>query len=236
VTVSASPGLLRTAGEPVEVDVVLASQLRDAEHEGIVTLTVPDGWVAEPGSRVYRLPAGGWQRFTATVTPPPGTPEGLYFAGARLVYGGTTVEDVVTVAVGEPDGVLPVPGPVPPNDAVVAGTTATTARDTGLAVDVVKPEVVLRSGQRGTVGVTLASTARDEIRGEVQLVSPWGTWDHVSGVVRGFTLPAGGQSTVDFPVAVPAYAAPGHAWAVAKVMWFGRCQYSPAVRLVVTDG
>jgi alpha-mannosidase len=236
VTVSASPGLLRTAGEPVEVDVVLASQLRDAEHEGIVTLTVPDGWAAEPGSRVYRLPGGGWQRFTATVTPPPGTPEGLYFAGARLVYNGTAVEDVVTVAVGEPDGALPVPGPVPPDDAVFAGTTATTARDTGLAVDVVKPEVVLSPGQRGTVGVTLASTARDEIRGEVQLVSPWGIWDHVSGVVRGFTLPAGGQSTVDFSVAVPADAAPGHAWAVAKVMWFGRCQYTPAVRLVVTDG
>ncbi|GIH15375.1 NEW3 domain-containing protein [Rugosimonospora africana] len=233
VTVAASPGLLRTGGEPVDVDIVLASQLRDAEHEGIVTVTAPEGWRVEPESRVYRLPAGGWQRFTATVTPPPGTPEGLYFTAARLVHDGTTVEDVVTVVVGEPDGALPVPGPIPPNDVVFAGTTASTARETGLSVDVVKPEVVLRAGQRGSVTVTVASAARDEIRGEVQLVSPWGTWEHLSGVVRGFTVAAGGRSTVDFPVAVPADAEPGHAWAVAKVMWFGRCQYTPAVRLVV---
>jgi uncharacterized membrane protein len=233
VTVAVSPGLLRTGGEAVDVDVVLASQLRDADHEGILTIAVPDGWRVEPDTRVYRLPAGGAQRFTATVTPPPGTPEGLYFAAARLEYAGNVVEDVATVVVGEPDGTLPVAGPIPPNDVVFAGTAATTARDSGLSVELVKPELVLRAGQRGTISVALSSTARDEIRGELQLVSPWGTWDHIPTVVRGFVLAAGEHSTVDFPVAVPAGADPGHAWAVAKVMWFGRCQYTAAVRLVV---
>jgi alpha-mannosidase len=233
VTVAVSPGLLRTRGAAVDVDVVLASQLRDADHEGVLTLAVPEGWRVEPDTRVYRLPAGGAQRFTATVTPPPGTPDGLYFAAARLEYAGNVIEDVATVVVGEPDGTLPVAGPIPPNDVVFAGTAATTARDSGLSVELVKPELVLRAGQRGTIAVALSSTARDEIRGELQLVSPWGTWDHIPTVVRGFVLAAGEHSTVDFSVAVPAGADPGHAWAVAKVMWFGRCQYTAAVRLVV---
>ena len=39
--------------------------------------------------------------------------------------------------------------------------------------------------------------------------------------------------TVDFAVAAPESMDPGAYWALAKVMWFGRCQYAPTVALVV---
>jgi alpha-galactosidase-like protein len=106
--------------------------------------------------------------------------------------------------------------------------------DTGLAVDVVKPEVVVRPGARASVGVTVVNLTRDEIHGELRLVSPWGTWDALPDVARDFAVDAGEQLETEFAVVVPADAEAGETWALAKVMWFGRCQYTSAVRLVVT--
>jgi alpha-mannosidase len=234
VTVAVTPGLLTTTGEPVTVEVVLASQLRDADHEGVVTLTVPPGWTAQPASRVYRLPAGGWQRFTATVTPAAGAADGLYFVAAELEHAGSRIEDVATVVVGEPAGLVPVSGPVPPEKETMAGTAATTARDSGLTVEIGEAELVLRPGGRGVVAVDLTNTTCDRIRGEVRLVSPWGSWDAIPDVARPISLAAGERATVEFPVSVPVAAEPGHTWAIGKVLWFGRCQYTPTIHLVVT--
>jgi hypothetical protein len=79
----------------------------------------------------------------------------------------------------------------------------------------------------------LTNRTRGEIRGELQVVSPWGTWHFIDLPVRGFTLAGGAEEVVAFDVAVPPDADPGAYWALAKVMWFGRCQYSPTVELVV---
>jgi hypothetical protein len=230
VSVAVTPGRLATAGEPVTVDVALASQLLDADHEGVLRLVVPEGWTAEPAARVYRLPAGGWQRFTATVTPPAGAADGLYFLAARLDYAGNEVEDVATVVVGEPAPADTDGGDTAPGESTGPGRRATPG---GLTVGVAEPELVLRPGGRGTVAVELTNTTRDEIRAEVRLVSPWGSWDAIPEVVRGVTVAAGGHLTVEFGVSVPADADPGHTWAIGKVLWFGRCQYTPTVHLVV---
>ncbi len=234
ITLAVSPRTLHPGGlGSVELEIVVASQLRDARHEGQVTLRVPDGWRADPAVRAYVLPPGGHVRFGASVVPAPGAVDGRYFVAARLEYAGLVVEDVATVVVAESGQLSAVPAlPQVPTDAE-GEEVPTIGPDTGLVVDVVKAEVVVRPGTRASIGVALTNRTRDEIRGELRLVSPWGTWESVPEAVRGFDLAGGSHTVVEFPVKVPADADPGHAWALAKVMWFGRCQYTPTVRLVV---
>ncbi|WP_214320777.1 glycoside hydrolase family 38 C-terminal domain-containing protein [Nonomuraea sediminis] len=223
VSVAITPGLV--VDGPAEFEVVVSSV---QEFEGVVDLRVPDGWTATPGARAFRVEAGGHLRFPVTVTPAPG--QGLHFVSASVRVGDQIVEDVATVALGEAPE-LPVPGR--PEDEGYNGTTATEGRPTGLTVGVGSDSLSLRPGDRSAVVVRLANTTAGEIRGEAQLASPWGTWDLLPDVIRGFTLAPGESADVEFPVEVPPDASPGHAWALAKVMWFGRCQYAPAVRLEV---
>lgn len=81
--------------------------------------------------------------------------------------------------------------------------------------------------------MVLTNRTRGELRGELQVVSPWGSWTALDAPVRGFTLAPGERRTVGFEIAPPPDTDPGAYWAVAKVMWFGRCQYAPTVELVV---
>lgn len=231
VSVTIGPGLVTPDG-PFEVEVVVASQLTDTAHEGVVELIAPDGWTVRPSRRPFRVEPGGHVRFRAGVTPA-GTGDGLYFVTARTGVGGQVIEDVTTVAIGDPPE-LPVPGPAPAPADAVGGTTATRARPTGLEVATVTDALTLRPGERAALTVRLTNTTRGEIRGEAQLASPWGTWELLPAVVQGFAVPAGETCEVAFPVEVPPDALPGHAWALPKVMWFGRCQYAAAVRLEVT--
>ncbi|MGW1177307.1 glycoside hydrolase family 38 N-terminal domain-containing protein [Kitasatospora sp. NPDC002543] len=233
VSVGASPGLLRTAGEPVELSVALSSQLRDTAVEGTAAVLPPEGWATSLGSRPYRLEAGAHLRFPVTLTPPAGTEPGLYFAAVRIEHDGQRIEDVVTVAVGDLPGLLPVPGDAPEDWTIAQGTKAGTGRDTGLDVEVAQETLRIAPGGRAALAVTLTNRTRGEIRGELQLVSPWGAWEAVADPLRGFTVPAGGALVVEFPITVPESADPGSSWALAKVMWFGRCQYAPTVALVV---
>ncbi|MFI6801156.1 glycoside hydrolase family 38 N-terminal domain-containing protein [Streptosporangium canum] len=232
VSVAASPGLVRTEGEPAEVSVVLASHLLDADVEGAVEILAPEGWTASLTRRPYRLTAGGHLRFPVTVTPPEGVEPGMYFTAARLEHDGQTVEDVVTIAVGDLPGVLPVPGDVPEDWVAAQGGKDNPGRDTGLSVEVTATSVRVTPGGRAALGLTLRNRTRGEIRGELQLVSPWGTWDLIADPVRGFALAAGESATAEFEVAAPRDADPGSSWALVKVMWYGRCQYAPTVELV----
>ncbi|WP_336207553.1 NEW3 domain-containing protein [Nonomuraea sp. LPB2021202275-12-8] len=232
VSVSVTPGLVTpAAGEAFEVAVVVASHLVDSAHEGVVELRVPDGWTALPARRPFRLEPGGHVRFPVTVTPAAGA--GLHFVAARTHAGGQVIEDVTTVALGDTPE-LPVPGPLPELVEAVQGTTATEGRATGLSAAVLTGALTLRPGDRASIVVRLANGTADEIRGEAQLAAPWGVWDLLPAVIRGFTVAAGATADVEFPVEVPEDAASGHSWALAKIMWFGRCQYTSAVRLEVT--
>jgi hypothetical protein len=234
VTVALSPGLMRTGGEPVTLSVVIASQLTDTPVEGDVTLIAPDGWTAGPARRPYRLEAGGHLRFPVTVTPPADAAPGLHFVAAQIEHGGQTIEDVVSLVVGDLPEVLPVPGDVPEDWTAAQGTAADAGRPTGLTVDVAEPVLTVTPGGRATFGVELGNQTRSEVRGEVQVVSPWGTWDLIAEPIRGFALAAGAAETLTFEVGAPADTQPGSYWAIAKVMWFGRCQYTPTVPVVVT--
>ncbi|WP_030236028.1 NEW3 domain-containing protein [Streptomyces sp. NRRL S-350] len=233
VSVGASPGLLRTTGEAVTLSVALSSQLQDAAVEGTAVVLPPEGWATSPGSRPYRLDAGGHLRFPVALTPPADAEPGLHFAAVRIEHDGQQIEDVVTIAVGDLPDLLPAPGDTPEDWTAAQGTTATAGRDTGLTVELSHHTLRLAPGARATLGVTLTNRTRGEIRGELQLVAPWGTWEAIPDPVRGFTVPAGATSVAEFAVAAPETADPGAYWALAKVMWFGRCQYTPTVALVV---
>ncbi|MFB7128953.1 NEW3 domain-containing protein [Kitasatospora sp. NPDC056273] len=233
VSVGASPGLLRTAGEPVTLSVALSSQLRDAAVEGTAVVLPPEGWTTSLGSRPYRLAPDGHLRFPVTLTPPADAEPGLHFAAVRIEHDGQQIEDVVTIAVGDLPDLLPVPGDTPEDWTIAQGTKATSGRDTGLDVEVSTETLHVVPGSRTALSLTLTNRTRGEIRGELQLVSPWGTWDVIADPVRGFTVPAGSSSVVEFAISVAESTDPGSYWALAKVMWFGRCQYAPTVALVV---
>ncbi|WP_345557877.1 NEW3 domain-containing protein [Nonomuraea rosea] len=235
ISIALTPGLVTSPEGPFEVEAVLSSHLTDEPHEGLVEVRVPEGWSATPAQRPFRLAPGGHLRFPVTVTPPPSAAGtgGLYFISARTSAGGQSIEDVTTVAFGAAPE-LPVPGPPPEHHIATRGTKSTESRPTGLSVSVVTEALTLRPGDRAALVLRLTNTTSDEIRGEAQLASPWGTWSLLPQVIQGFTVGAGATADVSFPVEAPADAADGHSWALAKVMWFGRCQYAPAVRLEVT--
>ncbi|MFB7620163.1 NEW3 domain-containing protein [Kitasatospora sp. NPDC056181] len=235
VSVGVSPGLLRTdgAGGPVSLSVALSSQLRDAAVEGTALVLPPAGWTASLTARPYRLEAGGHLRFPVTLTPPADAEPGLHFAAVRIAHDGQEVEDVVTIAVGDLPELLPVPGEAPEDWTAAQGTKAVEGRDTGLTVTVGSESLRVAPGGRATLAVVMHNRTRGEIRGELQLVSPWGTWEAIADPVRGFTVPAGSAVTADFEITAPESTEPGSSWALVKVMWFGRCQYTPTVALVV---
>jgi hypothetical protein len=80
----------------------------------------------------------------------------------------------------------------------------------------------------------VANTTASQIRGEAQLVSPFGTWAALPRWTCGFSAEPGAVQTLSFPVQVPASARPGqHWWALVKVMYFGRLRYSEPVAVTV---
>jgi hypothetical protein len=84
--------------------------------------------------------------------------------------------------------------------------------------------------------VTLANHTASEIRGECQLVSPFGTWEMAGPWARGFAASPGQPIQLEYPVCFPATARPGcHWWALAKVMYFGRVQYTEAAEIRVAN-
>jgi hypothetical protein len=87
----------------------------------------------------------------------------------------------------------------------------------------------------------LHNPAAGPVRGEAQLLSPFGTWGAaeadlaVGPWIQGFTVPAGGTETLHFTAVAPAGARPGGQWwALARVVAFGQVAYTAAVSLAVT--
>ncbi|MFI9812971.1 glycoside hydrolase family 38 N-terminal domain-containing protein [Saccharothrix variisporea] len=229
VSVTVSPTVLTGSS----VSVTVASQVA-AEFSGTVRVVVPDGWSATPLLRPITLAPGGHTTFPLEVVPAGGP--GLYFVRVQLEVGEDLVEDVVSVLVpgGPLDEVVPPPpGPEIDHGKQIEGTTATSGRVTGLRVTGVDERVVVAPGGRAVVAVALANDSSSGVDGEAMPVSPWGTWGFVGPHARGFSVPAGGTGRVEFEVDVPVDAEPGTWWGMVKLMWFGRVQYTPAIRLEV---
>jgi hypothetical protein len=100
-------------------------------------------------------------------------------------------------------------------------------------VDVDTTSLMVAPGAVATVTVVLRNSTMSPVRGEIQVASPWGTWEWIPRPTRGFAVDAGATAEVAFDVSPPADATPEHAWLMAKVMWFGRVQYAETVRVEV---
>ncbi|MFQ6485381.1 NEW3 domain-containing protein [Brachybacterium epidermidis] len=104
-----------------------------------------------------------------------------------------------------------------------------------LGVELTQDQVRVLPGQHGTLEVTLTNPTGSEIRGEAQLISPFGSWHLASEPIQGFAIPAGGEQVVTFDIAADGPGKrPGEWWASVKVMYFGRVHFTPAIPLVVT--
>jgi alpha-mannosidase len=207
---------------------------------------------AEPAVVPYALPyflrADGYVTWDVTVRATgPTVPPGRYFVAARIndVAGPTDgtgatdgarqiLEDVATIAVGE--------NAVPPRDTpldVLLPLLEADEQATAAELGVTWPEdgITLVPGERADLAVRLVNHARSQIRGEAQLVSPFGTWDAISPWTRGFTIEPGAAVTVRYGVLAPAAGAlarPGAQWwALVKVCYFGRVRYTGAIRVSI---
>jgi len=204
---------------------------------GEVTLDVPPGLaVTRPGGALgpmrYALGAGGCARWELAVVALPGTGPGRYFVSARIPGDlGQVLEDTVLVTVGEP----PPPSrnmPRAERDALLVADLQ--AREAELEVALEPAVLEVAPGACAALAVRVANQTASRIRGESQLLSPFGTWHMARPWTRGFTAGPGETITLDYAVTVPAEARPGaERWALAKVMYFGRARYTDSARIRV---
>ncbi|WBQ02866.1 NEW3 domain-containing protein [Kribbella sp. CA-293567] len=246
ISLSASPTVVRTGGKPVEISTVIASQYADAVAEGVLTLDLPDGWTADYSEFPVTLEPSGYVRHLINVTPAENCEPGQYFVAARVLThtgelagggGVQAVEDVVTVFVGESPELTAAlgfglgPADRPRDEEGTADGVP--GRATGLTVTSSTLDLQLAPGTRETLELTFTNDTSSEIRAELQLASPYGTWSWLPEPVRAVVVPAKSSVVVPVPVHTPADAAPAHAWVLPKVMWFGRAQYGATVRLEI---
>jgi len=216
VAVHLHPATVRLDGPDDEALVHVTVAAAAAPATGLVELDVPDGLTATPsGPMKYGLAAGEHAQFEVRLRT--GGVNGVRFVAARIRDElGQTLEDVVAVTVGEP----PMGDP--------------------LEVTVTSGPVELAPGGQATLTVELTNRAASEVRGEAQLLSPFGTWDAAPGEVvtgpwtQGFAVPAGATLQLHYAVRAPGDARPGAAWwAAVKVSTFGQVAYTATVPVTV---
>jgi alpha-mannosidase len=175
---------------------------------GRIELLIPPGLIiAEPGA--YDLGRNEYVAYDLDVDASRAAP-GTYFVAARIRdHLGQVLEDAVTVEVGQ----------VPSGDPVE------------VVVESTPP--ALRPGEEGEIVVGLRNRAASPVRGEAQLISPYGTWGQellIGPWTRGFEAAPG--EIVRMPFGVRAHA-PGSWWALVKVAYFGRLYYTGTIGIDV---
>jgi len=208
---------------------------------GTLRLIVPAELSADFGAEglggatavAYDLRGRGYADWNVTVRARPGAPPGRYVVAAQISDDlGQVIEDAAMVQAGgpgEPDLYVPLQELLPMIEASAAAATA----ELGLAVRT--PDLRVAPGRSAQLAVELSNGLASPMRGEAQLISPFGSWESLGPWTQGFRIAPGGRATVTFRAGVPASARPGTQWwAVVKVMYFGRVRYSEAVPVTVT--
>jgi alpha-mannosidase len=226
-------------GAPAGTRLALTVACGPAGGSGLVELVVPDGLTAQVAGLAgagaplrYELEPNGFASWDVTVNAPPGTRDGRYFLTARITDElGQVLEDAALVTLGEPGA----PDPDLEPEELFFRLQADVMALAGEAdLRLLTPAVRLAPGESGELAVCVASHLSSPLRGEVQLVSPVGTWQAAGPWTQPVTVTPGGEATVRFAVTVPATAVPGwESWLLVKLMYFGRVRYSQAVPLIV---
>ncbi|MFF5228134.1 glycoside hydrolase family 38 C-terminal domain-containing protein [Dactylosporangium sp. NPDC000521] len=203
VTVHLDPPVATVDG-PVTVTVTVASDLTRDHATGAVTLDVSEGFVAEPAGFAFDLPPGDFVRHQVEIHPPSDIQRGVYWLCART---GTGVEDYARLLAGG-DG---------------PETVTATWSDPG--------PLLLRPGQSRRLELSLETDAAGPIVVDVQLISPWHTWDVFPAPSHRVRL--SGRTTLRIPVTVPYGHGPGRWWALCRVAHAGELHYTAPVTVEV---
>jgi hypothetical protein len=195
VSVAVTPTVARCGpGDRFEVSWVCSNQYAASSVAVASRLSLPDGWSATLPEAPTTLSPSGYARFRSWVEVPSEALPGQYAVTAQvtpdaghLPGGGAVevVEDVVTVFVGDSSALREVLGFGLPSAADLSrnpqlgATVDDAARPTGLAVDVDTTSLVVAPGAVATVTVTLRNDTSSPVRGEIQVASPWGTWEWI---------------------------------------------------------
>jgi alpha-mannosidase len=243
VAVHFTPTRITLNGDSPQGRVTLTVACGPEPASGTVELVVPGELTAEidgapaggspDGSALrYDLPANGFASWDVAARAAAGTAGGRYFVTARISDGlGQVLEDTALVTVGEaggPDASLE------PEELFFRLQTDVMALAGEADLELLTPELRLTPGASGELAVRVASHLGSQLRGEVQLVSPVGTWPTTGPWTQAVEAGPGGEATVRFAVTIPPTAEPGwESWLLVKLMYFGRVRYSPAARLTV---
>jgi alpha-mannosidase len=223
------PALAVRSGERARVEVTLASNSPDRILSGELEIVLPDGWEADPPSRLFSLAPGAHSTVAVTLQPREAR-VGRYFVAARVHDGlGQPQEDVVTV------DVLPVSalgpygsGPdIPPAAFAHPGNEASTE----IEAELESAALALLPGRAAWIRLAVTNRSRSDLRGEAQLISPIETWSFVGPWTQGFAIAPGETTSIDFEVRPSLDELRLSSWALVKLMYFGRLWYSPAVAL-----
>jgi alpha-mannosidase len=204
-----------------------------APASGTVHLDPGPQLALEPaGPLRYDLAARAHVSWDLTVRALPGADPGRRFVTARIADGGQVFEDAVLVSIGEPAAPAL---DLPLNDLFPLYVADQQKLAAELDLALLTPQLVLRPGERGEIAVRLRNATAAQIRGEAQLVSPFGSWAEARPWTQGFAAGPGGELTLGATVTVPPAARPGQRWwALVKVMYFGRVRYSESASVTVT--
>jgi alpha-mannosidase len=190
--------------------------------------------VEPAGPLRYDLGARGHAAWDVTVRALPGAAHGRHFVTARIDGGGQVFEDAVLVSVGEPAAPAL---DLPLNELFPLYVADQQKLAAELDMELLTSQLRLRPGGSGEIAVRLRNTTAAQIRGEAQLVSPFGSWAGTHPWTQGFAAEPGGELTLRAAVTADATARPGqHTWALVKLMYFGRARYSESASVTVVAG
>jgi alpha-mannosidase len=201
---------------------------------GAAELDVPSGLMVHPaGPFRFQLPGRGHALWDLTVRGLPGAASGHYFLAARIRDDlGQILEDVTMVTLGQPAPPaldLPLDELLPLLDAdqrAIAGE---------IDAEMLTRALSLPPGGQGELAVRVANRAASAIRGEAQLLSPFGSWAAACPWTQGFAVSTGQDITLRYHVRVPADARLGTQWwMLVKLMYFGRLCYTDCVSVLIT--
>jgi hypothetical protein len=236
VAVHLSPGRVAlAAGDPAgSASLRLTVAAGPEPASGLVTLDVPPGLEVAPTAPLrYDLSGGGFAHWDLTARALPATPPGRHYVAARIGDDlGQDLEDAALVTVGEPSA-PPLDLPLDELLPLLEADERAAAAEIGLRL--LPATLRIAACRPGELGVEVANRTAATIRGECQLISPWGTWAALGPWTRGFAVPPGEAVTLCYAMRPSATARPGSRWwALAKVMYFGRIAYSECARIEVS--
>ncbi|MBV9451778.1 MAG: glycoside hydrolase [Streptosporangiaceae bacterium] len=234
VAVRVSPTRVALGGEADSAEIRVTVACGAAAASGAVDLVVPAGLEAGGAQAPlrYELAAGGYAEWVVNLRCRPGTRDGRYFVAARIVdESALLIEDTVMVAVGEkqwPDRDLP---PEEAMERMLADYSASAAE---VELELITSEVRLAPGRSGELVARVTSHLASPLRGEAQLISPFGSWELLGRAAQAVSLLPGESQELRYPVRAPTTARPGSRWwALVKLMYFGRVWYTGSVPITV---